>query len=339
MNNGNLVKAGRPLIDLTKLCHRANRPLLISGSHGIGKSELLETAAKEMNIGYICRDLSLMEPPDLIGLPEKHGKATRYLPPDFLPVAGRGLLVFEELNRCERYMRGPCLQLLTARCLNDYRLPVGWLPVAAINPEDSGYEVSPLDAAMISRFVSATAVADREEWLNWARQNGVHHAVVGYVDKDTTSLDQSDPNPRAYTYASEILIAFERHKSEPQTAMVALEGVLGRVRAAGLWKFMEGADQGLSPAEILKEYPRHQPRVQSWISDGRLDLVQASLDQLMKKFQVSSEFERLRKSTKQWSNFGAFLGDLPGDLRGKALGFCKEWGYSVPKLPKSRKGK
>jgi MoxR-like ATPase len=95
--------------------------------HGVGKSELIETAAEEIGIKAIVRDLSLMEPPDLVGLPRAAGKTTVFLPPKFLPTRGKGFLVFEELNRCEPYMRAPCLQLLTARKLNDYDLPEGWL--------------------------------------------------------------------------------------------------------------------------------------------------------------------------------------------------------------------
>ena len=101
------AKAGRPAIEMIKLCYAANRPLMFIGLHGIGKSDLLEQAAAEMGIKFISRDLSLMEPPDLIGLPKMNGKTTKYLPPAFLPTSGKGLLAFEELNRCEKYMRAP----------------------------------------------------------------------------------------------------------------------------------------------------------------------------------------------------------------------------------------
>jgi MoxR-like ATPase len=152
------IKIGKPLIDLLKLCYMGNRPVLLSGRHGIGKSESLEAAAAEMTISCISRDLSLMEPPDLIGMPRVAKDVTRYSPPAFLPTTGKGILVFEELNRCPSYMRAPCLQLLTARQLNDYTLPPGWLPVAAINPPETDYEVSELDPALLSRFVQINVV-------------------------------------------------------------------------------------------------------------------------------------------------------------------------------------
>ena len=121
------VKAGKQVIEAVRLAYAADRPVLLEGKHGVGKSCLIEQAAAAIEADFVVRDLSLMEPPDLIGLPHQKDGVTRYSPPAFLPTTGKGLLCFEELNRSERFMMGPCLQLLTARTLNDYSLPEGWL--------------------------------------------------------------------------------------------------------------------------------------------------------------------------------------------------------------------
>src|SRR5215471_16445042 len=99
-------------------------------------------------------------------------------------------------------MRAPCLQFLTARCLNDYQLPPGWLLGAAINPPDTVYEVDYLDPALSSRFVQVEVQADPGEWLAWARTKGVHPDVIAYVASDAEIFDhpQSQSNPRAWTY-------------------------------------------------------------------------------------------------------------------------------------------
>ena len=99
-----------------------------------GLAELLQQAAQALKIECVVFDLSIMEPTDLIGMPAKKGGRTVYCPPASLPDGGKGFLVMEELNRAPRYMMAPTLQLLTARRLNDYLLPAGWLPVAAVNP-------------------------------------------------------------------------------------------------------------------------------------------------------------------------------------------------------------
>src|SRR5262249_48906663 len=249
------VKAGRQLIDLVTLCYHADEPLLLVGTHGIGKSEILEQAAAELGIGYIVRDLSLMEPPDLVGMPKSDGKVTRYLPPAFLPTDGKGLLVFEELNRCPSYMRGPCLQLLTARCLNDYQLPKGWLPVAAINPADADYEVEELDPALLSRFTCVRVVPDKKEWLAWGEARGLHQDVLGYVASDPKIF--SDTNPRSWTKVSRHLRAAEEEGAAKNILEAAVAGCVGTERAVAFHKHRKGVVETPPTAkELLGDYAR-----------------------------------------------------------------------------------
>jgi len=128
-----------------------------------------------------------MDPPDLTGMPKLEEGCTRFFPPAFLPTEGKGLLVLEELNRAPVFMRAPCLMLLTARSLNDYKLPPGWLPVATINPPEDGYEAEELDAACLTRFTQINVVPDRDEWIRWAQENDVDADVINYVSSDNYS--------------------------------------------------------------------------------------------------------------------------------------------------------
>jgi hypothetical protein len=326
------IKAGQPVIDLVTLCYRANRPVMLCGSHGIGKSELLERAAAELGIGYICRDLSLMEPPDLLGLPQVQGGTTIYSPPNFLPVEGKGLLVFEELNRCERYMRAPCLQLLTARTLNDYRLPAGWLPVAAINPfeSDANYEVSELDPALTSRFVQVSIEPDVSEWLGWAEQNRIHPDVVLYAQTDTTIFDSPQSNPRAWEYVSNLLLASESNPPPAGTLEAAVAGVVGEVRCETFMRQRAKREAAIDAKGIFGRYSKHRPGITQAIKNGRLDLVRATIRSLQTYLQVESDFRLIRQNRRYWANLRKFCGDLPGDLRESFKTFFSERQYDFP---------
>lgn len=330
------VKVGRPVMDLVKLCYKADLPLLLVGTHGIGKSEALEGAAKELNIDYICRDLSLMEPPDLVGLPKAEGSVTKYLPPSFLPSAGKGLLVFEELNRCERFMRGPCLQLLTARCLNDYVLPPGWVPAAAINPPEEGYDVQELDTALMSRFVVMQVEADQQEWLAWARSHNIHPGVTEYVASDVEIFDNSKSTPRAWKYVSDLLKAKGQAQVSKEALRVALAGLLGNKRAAAFLSFLGTRVRPVTVEEILSNYDCHRADIQGWIQAGKLDLLKSTLLAIKKHLQPKANYDEVRASRKQWRNVGAFLRDLPGDLRKQFEKFFTGRGYDVPSKPREQ---
>ncbi|MCB9635432.1 MAG: AAA family ATPase [Sandaracinus sp.] len=160
-----------------EVAHRARRPVLLEGPTGIGKSELVRGLATRLGIQHRVLDLSLLEPPDLVGLPVLEGGRTSFAAPRILPTEGEGILLLEELNRAERYIQQPALQLLSARRLHEYVLPAGWSVFAAINPETGDYQVTPLDLALRARFLQVPVRADRASWLAWAGAHGVHPAV------------------------------------------------------------------------------------------------------------------------------------------------------------------
>jgi hypothetical protein len=304
--------------------------MMFVGCHGVGKSELLQQAAADMNIGFISRDLSLMEPPDLVGLPTMDGGVTRYLPPQFLPTRGKGLLVFEELNRCEKYMRAPCLQLLTARVLNDYQLPPGWLPVAAINPSTDAYDVFELDTALLSRFVQVKLVPDQQEWLEWARRHGIHPAVIDYVERDPSTFDTPHSSPRAWKYISDIISANKEVQSDPTTLRAAVVGIVGNERGTAFLRSLERHECPLSADAILRSYAQHRHQVQGWITDGKLDMIKATLLTIEKYLQPKGDYEAVKADIKRWNRLARFLHDLPGDLLADAKAYFAERGYSFP---------
>jgi MoxR-like ATPase len=326
------LPAGKPVLELIELCYQANRPILLSGHHGVGKSELLQQAADDLGIGFVCRDLSLMEPPDLTGLPRIEGSRTAYSPPKFLPQKGQGLLVFEELNRCERYVRVPCLQLLTTRTLNDYHLPDGWLPVAAVNPADSGYEVAELDVALVSRFVQVHVVPDRDHWLNWARRNEIHPSVISYVASDETVFDTPESSPRSWAYVSVVLKIAAQQRTADQTLRAAVLGLLGDTRGSAFLRTLKQADVPLTATAILHSYRVHRANLQRWVEHGRLDLVEASLRALLTALQPRADYIEVREAPDWWENLSLFLADLPRDQRQTAESFFRERDYAMPEL-------
>jgi MoxR-like ATPase len=323
------VKVGRPLIELLKLCYQANRPPLLVGPAGAGKSEILKAAADELKVGFLSRDLSLMEPTDLVGLPRLQGGVTRYFPPAFLPTRGRGLLIFEELNRCPAYMRAPCLQLLTARCLNDYSLPRGWLPAAAINPAGEDYDVDDLDPALRSRFVQVEVEPDVEEWLAWARAHGVHPAVTDYVSADPSALSGPGGSPRAWAYVSDVVQAQERARPGRDSMLAAVAGLVGEKRAAAFLRFLDDRVRPLTADEVLSSYPSHRPQLRQWARAGQLDLVRGTLLAVQKSLQCRHNYDAVKARRAARANLAAFLSDLPGDLREQAEAFFGERGYSL----------
>ena len=312
------VTAGHELLALVRHAYGAGIPLMLHGPRGVGKSMLLAEAARSMGIGWVVLDLSVMEPTDLAGLPREHNGRTVFAPPLLLPDQGRGILVIEEINRVPRYMQTPCLQLLTARRINRYRLPDGWLPCAAVNPRQEGYHVDVLDEAMTSRWINVHVEADEDQWAEWGRTAGIHPAVLDYV-REARPFRDPEANPRAWSHASKILGAVEPDgNGDGRLLEVMLSGVVSSTWAQSFLAFYGNREQSLSPADILDGYPAHRERLKAWVRESRLDLIRNTLERLQAHLRARPPEQTDRDGT-LGRNLEAFFSDVPVDLMEQSL--------------------
>lgn len=333
------IPVGPQLVELLGLAYAAKQPVLLHGRHGAGKSEIFAHAAAQLDIDIIVRDLSLLEPPDLIGIPRvgEDGR-THYAAPAFLPQEGCGLLVFEELNRCPRYMQSPCLQLLTARTLNSYTLPEGWLPCAAVNDAADGYFTDELDPALLSRFLQVKVVPDVAAWLLWAKGNSIHPKVIDFIEQSPGVFDDPETNPRAWAYVSRLLTAWEHSAREQTLLPTALAGVLDERWALAFLKVYQSTRRPLRPEDIIDAYPSHQATVRQWITQGYLDVVAASVERLKRHMQPQRVYETIVHNTSQKASVEAFLADLPADLKRQMREWLVERGFTaLSNTPQSKR--
>jgi len=331
---GTAASIGPAVIELLKLAYQADVPAILIGPHGIGKSEIAEAAAAAMGVDFISRDLSLMEPPDLVGLPQIADGATSFLPPEFLPrVTGRGgLFLIEEINRAPRYMTSPCLELLTSRRLNSYVLPKGWLPIACINPKSEGYLVDLLDAALMSRFMRIEVTAATEPWLAWAREKEVHHKIIEYVESVPHALDESKggSNPRSWSYASKTLLAAgpEMLARSPDTIVTALNGIIGPVHTTALLQLVSNTEMALRPADVVGNWQASKATITRWVKQGRLDLLATSMRSMLQWVRPENVAQHLQNNVRARGAVRGFFRLLPGDLAEQSRSVLTELGYT-----------
>jgi hypothetical protein len=313
------IPVGPRLEAVLELAYRARRAVLLEGPTGIGKSELVRRVSDKLGIATVVLDLSLLEPPDLVGLPVIIDGRTTYAPPKILPQTGAGILMLEELNRAERYIQQPALQLLTARRLHEYELPPGWVCFAAVNPETSDYQVTPLDRALRARFLSLSVRADRSSWLAWAQTSGVHPAIVALAQQHERILD--DVPPRTWTYASTVLATLRPEDIADGTLLRdALSGYLppSWVEMLLLTKDSWGNKLTFDVRALLSDY---QPgsslaaEIAGYKQRGQTDRLDELCARLAPLLAGPEAGVLIAQKQLSLASFEALLADLPGDHR------------------------
>jgi len=313
------VPVGPRLERVLHVAYKARRAVLLEGPTGVGKSEIVRRVADDLGIETTILDLSLLEPPDLVGLPVVKDGRTEYALPHVLPRGGAGILLLEELNRAERYIQQPALQLLSARRLHEYELPPDWICVATVNPQTADYHVTTLDKALRARFLQVTVRADRGSWLAWAQTRNLHPGILALAHEHERLLD--DVPPRTWTYASELLQAFSPAELEDGTLLRDTLGgylptawVEALLAAKGSW----GSRLEFDVRELLATYAAGSARAKeigTFREKGQTDRLDEIVSRLVPLLSGPEAGVLAAQGQLKLGAFESLLADLPGDQR------------------------
>lgn len=187
--------------------------LMIWGPPGIGKSSIVAATADRLNMEFIDLRLSQLAPTDLRGLPVPENGISKWLPPEFLPRAGEGVLFLDEINMAPPAMQGVAQQLILDRRVGSYRVPPGWLIWAAGNRKVDRAMVFDMPSALANRFVHLEVAPDADSFRSWGLANGIAETVLAFLAFRPALAHQIDPkhpawpSPRSWTMASALLDA------------------------------------------------------------------------------------------------------------------------------------
>jgi hypothetical protein len=165
------------------LCIDAGQPVMLHGSPGVGKSDVVRQVAKQRGIEMIDLRLSQLDPVDLRGVPsvDTANHKTTWNAPDFLPTDGEGILFLDEINSAAQATAAAAYQLVLDRSLGDYILPDGWSIVAAGNRASDKAIVNQMSTALKNRFTHIQYEVNNDDWCEWALKNDIDVAVLGFI--------------------------------------------------------------------------------------------------------------------------------------------------------------
>ena len=197
----------------TIVSERVVHAVMVWGPAGVGKSSIVAQCAEANGLDFIDVRLSQLAPTDLRGLPVPDGAVSRWLPPEFLPTGGKGVLFLDELNMAPPTMQGVAQQLILDRKVGSYRLPDGWFVWAAGNRKEDRASVFEMPAPLANRFLHLGVEADLASFTDFGIANGLHERIAAFLSFRPQLLHSMDvrrpawPSPRSWMMASRLLLA------------------------------------------------------------------------------------------------------------------------------------
>ena len=175
------------------------RPVLLMGAPGVGKTAIMRQIAEEEGIGFVSYNMTHHTRQSALGLPlirkEEYGGEERDVTAynmseivasvyDLMKKTGlkEGILFLDEINCVSETLAPVILQLLQAKRFGRENVPEGWILVAAGNPAEYNRSVREFDMATLDRVRLIEIEPDPEAWKIYATSAAVHGAVLSYLN-------------------------------------------------------------------------------------------------------------------------------------------------------------
>lgn len=188
------------------------RPTLLIGAPGIGKTAIMSKIAAELDIGFLGYTITHHTRQSAIGLPfiskktfgGKEYSVTEYTMSEIVAEVyeaiesqgkKEGILFIDEINCVSETLAPAMLELLQHKKFGTHKIPDGWILTAAGNPEEFNKSVNELDMVTLDRVKKLDVEPDYEAFKTYALNSGVHSAIVGFLSLNSNYLFAAQKNP------------------------------------------------------------------------------------------------------------------------------------------------
>jgi len=161
--------------------HNIYSSLMLWGAPGIGKSSLVAQVAEKKQLSLIDVRISQLAPTDLRGLPVVNEDRSSWIPPEFLPKDGRGILFLDEINMAPPAIQGIAQQLILDRKVGNYVLPEGWFIWGAGNRKEDFASVFDMPAPLANRFMHLEVISKFEEFIEYAINKDFDETIISFL--------------------------------------------------------------------------------------------------------------------------------------------------------------
>lgn len=217
------------------LAPKQQRPILLIGPPGIGKTAIMEQIAQECQVGLVAYTMTHHTRQSAMGLPQIKSKTfgqneaavTEYTMSEIVASIytcmertgkKKGLLFLDEINCVSETLAPVMLQLLQNKTFGNQKIPEDWLIVTAGNPPEYNKSVREFDVATLDRIRLMELEPNLEIWMEYAWKQKIHGAILSYLSSHNRhfyQIEQKDGEKhfvtaRGWEDLSALLKGYER---------------------------------------------------------------------------------------------------------------------------------
>lgn len=254
----------------------------VEGDAGLGKTSAIMQLGKELDMQVVKLNLSQLEElGDLVGFPVKEfqienaegktkwineaqisaaqkagfkitDKRMSHAAPEWIQGVGEGgFLVLDDYTRAEPRFMQATMEVLDRQEYISWKLPKNWHVILTTNPDNGDYNVTSLDVAQKTRFISVELKYDVNVWAKWAEKANIDGRCINFMLMNPELVTQRI-NPRSVTTFFNAISSIPKFEDNLPMVQMIGEGSVGADFSSMFTMFINNKlDRIISPEDIM----------------------------------------------------------------------------------------
>jgi len=179
-------------------------------------------------------------------------KRMSHAAPEWIQGKGEGgVLILDDFTRADHRFMQAVMEICDRQEYVSWKLPKNWHVVLTTNPDNGDYNVTSLDVAQQTRFISVELKYDVNVWARWAEAVNIDGRCINFMLMNPELVTQK-VNPRSVTTFFNSISSIQKFEDELPMIQMIGEGSVGDDFSSMFTMFINNKlDKIISPEDIL----------------------------------------------------------------------------------------